>query len=375
MILKTSQKTRHFFLVNFDWIAMRVFVFVIGVSIMAACSPSSKKQPQNQYESLAQREWQMPDTASYARFGKTKLSDYGFFEGALEDLKPASRVIKYDINSPLFSDYAHKKRFIYLPPGEQIVYKAIGPLQFPEGATLIKNFYYTDEQLGEGNGKIIETRLLIKETTGWRSLPYVWNEEQTEAFLEIPGREVPLKLAATYEEMLYAVPTMLQCKSCHESNGQITPIGPTAQQLNTSGQLEKWVANGWLTEQPEKNNYPKMVAWEDESESIEARAHAYLEINCGHCHQPAGPAKNSGLNLTSSAKTPLAMGIYKAPVAAGKGSGGLKFDIVPGKPDQSILIYRMKSVDPSVMMPEVGKATVHTEGVQLIEAWITAMEE
>lgn len=361
--------------VNFNLTAMRLFVLIISVAIMAACSPPSKEQPQNELQALAGQKWHMPDTASYARFGNTKLSDYGFFEGELADLKPASQVIEYDINSPLFSDYANKKRFIYLPAGKQIVYKAMGPLHFPEGTTLIKNFYYTDDQLGEGKGKIIETRLLIKKTTGWKSLPYVWNEEQTEAFLEIPGREVPLRLAATQEEMLYAVPTMLQCKSCHESNGQITPIGPTARQLNKSGQLEKWVANGWLTNQPTENKWPKMVAWDDESESLEARAHAYLEINCGHCHQPAGPAKNSGLNLTSSAKTPLAMGIYKAPVAAGRGSGGLKFDIVPGKPSQSILIYRMKSVDPSVMMPEVGKATVHTEGVKLIEAWIAAMEE
>ena len=49
------------------------------------------------------------------------LSEYGFFVGEeLAALEPASGVIPYTVVSPLFSDFAGKARFIYLPEGEQL---------------------------------------------------------------------------------------------------------------------------------------------------------------------------------------------------------------------------------------------------------------
>ena len=63
----------------------------------------------------------------------------------------------------------------------------------------------------------------------------------------------------------------------------------------------------------------------------------------------------------------------KSPVAAGKGSGNLKYDIVPGAPDKSILVRRMNSIQPEVMMPELGRKLIHTEGVKLIREWIEGM--
>jgi len=341
--------------------------------VLAACSNSTKKENQKA-EQPEEVVWQIPDTASYTRFGKAKLSDYGFFHGALVALEPAERVLSYDINSPLFSDHAQKKRFIYLPEGKQLTYNHSSPFDFPEGSVLIKNFFFDDNQLGEGKGRIIETRLLIREAKGWKTLPYIWNPEQTDAFLELPGRQIKLSLLGQKEAMLYSVPTMMQCKSCHESKGEIVPIGPSARQLNKDGQLEKLVDMGWLKGFPKNKQWPKMTAWHDESQSLDERAKAYLEINCGHCHQPDGPAKNSGLDLTASAENALAMGVFKTPVAAGKGSGGLKYDIVPGKPDESILVYRMESVDPAIMMPEIGKAVVHEEGVELIRQWIASLK-
>jgi hypothetical protein len=68
------------------------------------------------------------------------------------------------------------------------------------------------------------------------------------------------------------------------------------------------------------------------------------------------------------------LGVGKAPVAAGRGSGGRSFDIVPGKPDASILYYRINSDDPGVMMPELGKKLIHREGAELIHEWIAAMK-
>jgi len=61
-------------------------------------------------------------------------------------------------------------------------------------------------------------------------------------------------------------------------------------------------------------------------------------------------------------------------VATGRGSGNLKYSIVPGKAQESILLFRMISTDPGVMMPESGRSLVHTEAVSLVEEWINSME-
>ena len=103
------------------------------------------------------------------------------------------------------------------------------------------------------------------------------------------------------------------------------------------------------------------------------RARAYLDINCGHCHNPKGPGNTSGLWLDAATQEPLRLGRCKLPIAAGKGTGDFSHDIVPGQPDASILSYRMASKDPSAMMPELGRSVVHVEGVQLIRDWIASM--
>ena len=50
------------------------------------------------------------------------------------------------------------------------------------------------------------------------------------------------------------------------------------------------------------------------------------------------------------------------------------YDIVPGKPNQSILIYRYNSTDPGIMMPELGRTLIHEEALDLISTWIRKLE-
>ena len=95
------------------------------------------------------------------------------------------------------------------------------------------------------------------------------------------------------------------------------------------------------------------------------------DINCGHCHNPRGPA-TTALYLEASVPPDRNLGLCKPPVAAGRGTGDHYFDIVPGKPDDSILPYRMASHEPGVMMPEQGRSTTHVEGLNLIRDWIAA---
>jgi len=313
------------------------------------------------------------------------LSDYHFFSGSLAQLKPNEGVLPYDLNSPLFTDYAQKARFVWMPEGKKATYQGQKVLDMPEGTVLIKNFYYyNDERKPDKGRKIIETRLLIHQPTGWQAYPYIWNAEQTDAELKVIGgmQEVEwINQAGEKMHTNYIIPNKNQCKGCHFDDHQLTPIGPKAANLNktypyTDGaqnQLEKWVDRGYL--QKIEKEVPTLAQWENPSSAnLHERAMAYLEINCAHCHNPNGPANTSGLNLMAHQPLGLQLGVYKSPVATGRGSGGRRYSIVPRHPEKSILVYRMQSTDPGAMMPELGRTLVHQEGVALIEEWISAMD-
>ncbi len=355
---------------------MKAKVLLLLVPFVLGCEKSNKERK------ITYEEEVYDESIVTASVGFGLLSEYGFFEGELRNLDPAKNVFPYELNSPLFSDYALKRRFISLPEGSEVQYHPTEALDFPVGTALIKNFYYDDDQLSGQKGKIIETRLLIRKEDGWQALPYVWNEEQTDAKLEITGgnQEVLLK---GKKPINYLIPNVAQCKSCHELNGKIAPIGPTARQLNrdlqfrgkTYNQLTNLAEAGFLKGLP-SSGIPRLASYEHpESGTLDGRARAYLEVNCAHCHRLEGPAKNSGLYLLASNGHSEQVGIMKSPVAAGKGSGNLKYDIVPGQPDKSILVRRMNSTQPEVMMPELGRKLIHTEGVELIREWIEGMVE
>lgn len=316
-----------------------------------------------------------------------KLSEWGLFEAPLNALNPKTGVLPYDLNTPLFSDYALKARFVKVPDSSVVIYDAAEVMNFPVGTILVKNFYYREDlRTPQSNRRLIETRLLVHKEIGWDALTYVWNTEQTEALLEVAGKTVPVSWKdgqGVLQGVNYSVPNLLQCKSCHDQSGRITPIGPSARQLNrdfdyaegTMNQLMMWQRTGMLQGLPVEGSWPGLPRWEDEaSGSLEERARAWLEVNCAHCHRSTGPAKNTGLYLTYAETDPYKIGILKPPIAAGRGSGGLRYDVVPGKPDESILVYRIESLDPGVMMPELGRKLRHEEGIALIREWIVNMK-
>jgi uncharacterized repeat protein (TIGR03806 family) len=346
---------------------MRLFV-TIGIAVLVfACSQQGKP--------TEIKEVSLSGTSKASKWPE-KLSAWELFELPMAKLKPAAGVFPYDINSALFSDYAYKARFIKLPKDSTMGYQTSATLDFPVGSVLIKNFYYPhDFNKPAGKRRILETRLLIHEPTGWQAVPYVWNQEQTEAVLEIAGASIDVSWKNTEGvkvDLNYSVPNQVQCKSCHERNGRFSLIGPNARQLNRNGQLQQWKEAGLLTGLPE-TDIPSLTNYDDETAMIKDRARAWLEVNCAHCHSPEGPAKNTGLYLYASQTDQYKLGISKPPIAAGRGSGGLKYGIVPGKPNESILYHRITSLDPGVMMPELGRKMEHKEGVTLIKQWIDGM--
>jgi uncharacterized repeat protein (TIGR03806 family) len=317
------------------------------------------------------------------------LSEFNFLlvEDGKLTTKPNVGVVPYDVTSPLFSDYTEKYRYVWMPEGVTATYKDRAVFEFPVGSVIIKTFSYLndmrDASLGE---RILETRLLIHGSKGWKGWVYLWEEDRSEAVLKIAGTTVDAEWIhsdGTPRTNNYIVPNINQCKSCHEQDGKIEPIGPKARYLNREypyahgmqNQLSKLLDVGYLEGVPaDLSAIDTVVDYKDETQTLNKRARAWLEINCMHCHNPVGPASTTGFVLDYYETDPIKLGVMKPPVAAGRGSGGFLFDIVPGKPEESILMHRIESVDPGVMMPELPRRLVHKESVKLIREWIKEME-
>jgi len=335
-----------------------------------------------------------------------RLSEWHLLEQRDGKLVPNDGVTPYDLNSPLFSDYAHKLRTVLLPAGTSIRYGE-DAFEFPVGTVISKTFYYpragagsdgriaVRKVLAQSQGapldlaqvRLLETRLLINTASGWVAIPYVWNAEQTEATLALAGDVLSLELVSDTgrQPFAYLVPDTNQCAGCHalEHHSQkIEPIGIRARHLNktyrygeeSENQLFHWQKAGLLAGAPAPAQAPRNARWDDASDAdIEARARAYLDVNCGHCHRPRGAASTSGLLLHAQETDRVRLGACKIPIATGRGSGDALFDIVPGAPDQSILLHRMLSTEADVAMPELGRSLVHAEGVALIRDWIASL--
>ena len=314
-----------------------------------------------------------------------RLSASGFFTGALRDQQPGAGVVPYRLNTPLFSDHAEKLRFLRLPAGATVPFNDSAVFDFPVGTALVKTFYYPNDFRNPSKGRrLMETRVLIREESGWKALPYVWDGGETDAWLDPAGetRQVAYVDAdGRKKNHAYQIPDLNQCKGCHNRSERMSPIGPSARQLtgsyypsNGESQLSAWAKAGLLQGLPADYDLSKRVVWnEPASGSLEDRARLWLDINCAHCHRPDGPAATSGLHLGVSETDPHRLGIGKTPVAAGRGAGSLQYAIVPGDPDRSILVHRMQSTDPGVMMPELGRGRMDTEGLALVRQWIAGM--
>lgn len=314
------------------------------------------------------------------------LSEYNLFQDPQRQI-PNPGLLPYDLNTPLFTDYAAKHRFVWMPEGSAAAYSADAAFEFPVGTVLVKTFSYPldpgDPAAGE---RLIETRLLIRQTSGWKAFPYIWNDEGTDARLAVAGGRIPLTWKAPNGEERstnYLVPNMNQCKECHANKDVIGPIGPKARHLNkpfaydtgVANQLTHWSAVGYLAGAPADPTEAQALpdAFDPSTGTLDQRARAWLDINCAHCHNPNGPAYTSGLDLDWSQQDMARVGLLKPPVAAGRGSAGLQFGIDPGKPDRSILLGRISSHELGIMMPPLGRTMEHDEGVALIAAWIAAM--
>ena len=313
----------------------------------------------------------------------TKLSEYRFFSGALKDQIPNKKVYPYKPASSLFTDYALKKRFIWLPSGLKGTFVAENDIiDLPVGAALIKTFYYDNVQ-PSGNTKIIETRIMIRKSTGWIFAEYVWNDEQTEATLQMNGSYVAMSWLqdGAQKSTNYRIPSEIECLTCHKSNNNPFPIGIKPQNLNNNyqfstgnyNQLQYWISEGIL-----ENNLPQLnqstIDYHDESQPLKTRLRSYLDINCSHCHRENSHCDYRPLRLAfSETLVPANMGLCVTPE---ENINPLLIQIiVPGNVTKSVMHFRLNSTDENTRMPLLGRTLVDDVGVQLLKDYILSIDD
>lgn len=363
------------------------------------------------------------------------LDQYNLFSNPEDPTSaPNSAGVPYSLNSKLFSDYSVKYRVLYLPPGTKAVYreaKSDGPnavIVFPVGTIIAKSFAFDDED--KGTEDMIETRLLIKRTAvngtaRWQGMSYRWATENGKRIARIaPGggtasvswkhTDVDSGVLHTGSTDKYLIPNFNQCLSCHsreDAEPGSAPIGPKVRFMNkpykaesnkVSGQSQHEIAGknqieylcskglmlgcpsdrgvdnmtqvAKLLEKSPVYNKPGSSGFAaDSPEDIEARARAWLEVNCQHCHNVRGFAANTGFYVDAFRKVDTTYGVCKRPTATGQeGSGGRTYDIHPGMAADSIIPFRIgpEAVLPASRMPPIARSVVDTEAHTLITRWI-----
>ena len=310
------------------------------------------------------------------------LSTYRFFKGPMAQQRPVASVLPYEPITALFTDYAHKFRFVWMPPGVQATYNGDHDiLDMPDGAVLIKTFYYDGVQPGNTR-RIIETRLLFKRNGQWEFADYVWNAEQTEAYLDLSGSNTPVTWTdenGVTRSISYRIPAEAECQTCHKVAEASMPIGPKPQNLNSDhaysdgvkNQLVKWVEQGYL--QP---GYPKnintVVAWDDMTKPLDDRVRAYLDMNCAHCHTDLRHCSYRPMRFAWNENAdPVNQGVCVPPDDPIEPS--MTYIVARGNAARSMLHFRMSSNDEAVRMPLMGRTIVHQEAVDMIATWINTM--
>ena len=292
---------------------------------------------------------------------RPNLSELNLFSGNLGDLNISSKAFKYELNTQLFTDYAHKQRLIALPENTTLQYDGDGLPIFPDNTVIAKTFYYNVDERDLSLGRIIiETRVLIKINGLWETGDYKWNAAQNEATLDLNGSIVPvtwIDVEGTTNSSNYKIPSNTDCFTCHNTYDVTTPIGPKLRNMNfvVNGvnQLDNFINNQHLTGVSSSSEVSSIVNWQDTSAPLEDRARSYFDINCAHCHIEGGDCGNQSI-LRLAYETSL----NDSKIAERKVSISL----------------RISEYNEGFSMPYIGTTMIHSEGVELIRDYLDTLE-
>ncbi|WP_229719371.1 hypothetical protein [Winogradskyella schleiferi] len=308
------------------------------------------------------------------------LAEYNFFEGEMKAQEPVLGVIPYEPISTLFTDYAKKKRFVWMPSDVKANYVSDDTyLDFPVGTFLIKTFYYNNVQ-PSNTTRIIETRVMLKKSDDWYFADYIWNDDQTEATFSLEGSFTNIDFLenGVAKSTNYRIPSFVECITCHKSGDNSVPIGVKPQNLNnvylyadgSQNQLEKLIAEGYL-----EPNLPTtvntVVNWKDETQPIDLRVRSYIDINCAHCHTELAYCDYRPMRFAfGNTADQTNLGVCVEPDTEVPGMTKI---VEPSIKERSVLYYRINTAAEEIRMPLLGRNIIHEDAVALIGEWIDGL--
>lgn len=315
--------------------------------------------------------FELPDSKASSPAFPTRLSQTGLFSD-VRSLTPQPGLRPYDVAWPFWSDGAEKQRWLALPQGGTVDFRAGEPWSFPVGTVAVKHFELALDDQDPSSRRRLETRVMVHEARGWAGYTYRWNEAQTDAqLITAPTSErFVVQRAGVTEEQVWEYPAGSDCMRCHNpATGGILGLG-TRQLAGDAGVLERWAEAGVFSKPiPELGTLPAHPQPGGPGASAEAQARAYLDVNCGVCHRPGGPAPGS---MDLRAGTALAeMGLVEQRTEESVG-GGPPLRLHAGKHGESALWHRV-STESAQRMPPLSSSRVDEAGASLLAAWIDGM--
>jgi uncharacterized repeat protein (TIGR03806 family) len=309
------------------------------------------------------------------------LSQTGVFRDPAT-LAPATGLIPYNVNTPLWSDGSVKTRWLALPPATAVHFAPDGEWTFPAGTVFVKNF---ELPVNDTNPKIfrrLETRLLVRDTNGYvYGASYKWRADLSDADLVTAGltENITVKTAGGTRTQRWFYPGRQDCLTCHTpASGGV--LGVKTRQLNgdfkypngiTDNQLRAWNHIGLFDAKLDENDIPrfaKLVAVTDNTAPLELRARSYLDANCAQCHRPGGVEAFFDARFD----TPRGkQGLINGPVANPLGISGAKI-VVPENVSKSILFHRISIVG-DLQMPPLARNVTDSNAVAVLAAWINSL--
>ena len=329
--------------------------------------------------------YRLSSTGPEAKQMPLTLSATGVFSD-LATLTPAPGFVAYDVNTPLWSDGAHKQRWFAVPDGATIGYQPTGEWAFPDGSVFVKHFELPTDDAHPAQTQRRETRVLVRDSLGHvYGGSYKWRADSSDADLVVDGvtEDVTIHNADTSTRTQpWYYPGRQDCVACHNpaSSGV---LGLNAQQSNrahlfpetgtTDNQLRAWNHAGYFTaaiDEASLGSLLKLVALDDPQATVEQRARSYLDANCAHCHRPGGVRAFWDARY----ETPL----DEAHIINGIVGNTLGIPtarvIVPGDLASSILHKRLSTATENYKMPPLAKNVVDAAAVSVIEQWIATVQ-
>ncbi len=307
----------------------------------------------------------------------------------LSTMTPASGLIPYGVNTPLWSDRAVKTRWVAIPnngsPNQPVAFSPTSEWQFPDGTVFVKHFELALDLRNPGVTRPVETRFLIREADGGvYGVTYKWNAQATDADLLLTSDTSVFSIInedGSAGTQKWEFPSRVDCKTCHNTNAGFV-LGVKTWHLNgdftypqtgvTDNQLHTWEHLGIFGSSMNHNDIPTFLKAEplqNQSASLETRVRSYLDANCSFCHRPGGVEGVFDGRFT----TPIANQNLINTLGISRNTPPDHVIVKPGDPANSELWIRDNSIGAENSMPPLAKNVRDDLYISVLTAWINGL--